>query len=174
MPRLKKIKKSISLFLHMPYQHQGMLICTFFLTGIVRAAVLTLPLRKFVPYFGQFYQTTQLSTIITTKQRHQALRIGKLVRLAAKYTPWNANCLTQAIVAKGWCRLFKIPHVLYIGFAKSVEDPNGFKGHAWLTAGPVAVTGGHGHLDYSVVSTYVYFTNQTTTRSGIGSQAQRA
>lgn len=155
---LKKIKKSVLLFLRMPYRHQGMLICTFFLTGIVRAAVLALPLRRFVPFFGQFHQTILLSTVITKRQRHQAVRIGKLVRLAAKYTPWNSNCLTQAIVAKGWCRLFKIPHVLYIGFAKSAEDPNGFKGHAWLTAGPVAVTGGHGQLDYSVVSTYVYFT----------------
>lgn len=153
----KEIKRRLFLFLKMPYRHKLLFVSNFFLTGLVRGAVLCQPLRRFVPFFGQFYRTTELSTVISRKQRAQAIQIGKSVRLAAKYTPWNSNCLTQAIVAKCWCRLFKIPHVLYIGFAKSADVPNGFEGHAWLTAGPVAVTGGVGQLNYKVVSTYVYF-----------------
>lgn len=167
MLSLKKITDKAILFWRMPYQHKGMFIINFFLCGCARAAIVSLPLSRLAPYFGQFHQTTRLSTILAIQQRQRAVRLGRLVRLAAKFTPWDSSCLTQAMVAKFWCRLYKIPHVLYIGFAKSPEDPKGYKGHAWLTAGPIAVTGGPGHLNYSIVSTYVYFPKVTQIQTDV-------
>ena len=157
MTVIKKTKRKVSLFLRMPFKYQGLFVINFVLCGIARSAILMLSLPHLRPYFGQFSKTDTLSTIITANQRRKAWLIGKSVRLAAKYTPWDSSCLTQAMVAKFWCRLYKIPYVFYIGFAKSEDEPSGYKAHAWIKAGPVAVTGGDGLLDYHVVSTYVYF-----------------
>ncbi|MCX7116655.1 MAG: lasso peptide biosynthesis B2 protein [Legionellales bacterium] len=140
----------------MPLKYKAFLVINFTLCGIARAAIRTLPLSRLRPYFGQFQKTSILSTIASAKQHSQARLIGRSVRLAAKYTPWNSSCLTQAMVAKFWCRLYKIPYVFYIGFVKSTEEASGYKAHAWIMVGPVAVTGGDALNDYHVVSSYVY------------------
>lgn len=147
----------IILFWGIPLRYKCFFLLNVLFCGIARLAINTLALRHLSIYFGYFYKTTTFSTVITEAQKRQAYRIGQFVRLAAKYTPWDSSCLTQAMVAKFWCRAFKIPYILYIGFAKAPEEPSGYKGHAWLTAGPIAVTGGNGFIEFNVVSTYVNF-----------------
>ena len=134
-----------------------LLMINFILCGLARASINLFPLRYLTPYFGAFQKTLTLSTLLSDKQRRRALWIGKAVRLAASYTPWDSSCLTQAMVAKFWCRLYRIPYVFYIGFARSVDEPSGYMAHAWITAGPVAITGGEGLNHYHVVSSYLYF-----------------
>ncbi len=154
MKMVKKIKRNTWLFLRMPFKRKTMLIANLFLCGMARAAVKTIPLPYLARYFGQFNKTITISQLISRQQIHQAFQMGRSIRLAAKYTPWDSSCLTQAIVAKFWCSLFKIPYAFYIGFAKSENAPSGYNGHAWVTAGPVAITGGHSFLDYHIVSSY--------------------
>ena len=133
-----------------------MFIINIFLCGLARAAINIRPLPRLMPYFGYFQKTLIVSTILTNQQYHRARLIGSSVRLAAKYTAWDSSCLTQAMVATFWCRRFRIPYVLYIGFAKSTDEPSGYKAHAWVSAGPVAVTGGQGFADFHVVSSYAH------------------
>ena len=140
----------------LPFKYQIFFILNYALCGVARAAINVFPLRRISPYFGPFKKTLVISTLPNRKQLGLAVRIGQSVRLAAKYTPWDSSCLTQAMVAKFWCRLFKIPYVFYIGFAKAPEEPSGYKAHAWITAGRVLVTGGNGLMDYNVISSYVY------------------
>jgi hypothetical protein len=150
-----KIKNKIRSFSRLPFKQKIFFFSNFFLCGIARASINLFPLRFLAPYFGQFYKTTTMSTIISNEQINQAKIIGKSVKLAAKYTPWNSSCLTQAMVAKFWCKYYKIPYVFYIGFAKSHIEPSGYKAHAWITAGPLAITGGNGFLEYQVISSYI-------------------
>ena len=140
----------------LPFKHQIFFILNYALCGVARAAINVFPLRRISPYFGPFKKTLVISTLPNRRQLGLAVRIGQSVRLAAKYTPWDSSCLTQAMVAKFWCRLYKIPYVFYIGFAKAPEEPSGYKAHAWITAGRVLVTGGNGLMDYNVISSYVY------------------
>ena len=140
----------------LPFKYQIFFILNYALCGVARAAINVFPLRRISPYFGPFKKTLVISTLPNRKQLGLAVRIGQSVRLAAKYTPWDSSCLTQAMVAKFWCRLYKIPYVFYIGFAKAPEEPSGYKAHAWITAGRVLVTGGNGLMDYNVISSYVY------------------
>jgi hypothetical protein len=140
----------------LPFKYQIFFILNYALCGVARAAINVFPLRRISPYFGPFKKTLVISTLPNRRQLGLAVRIGQSVRLAAKYTPWDSSCLTQAMVAKFWCRLFKIPYVFYIGFAKAPEEPSGYKAHAWITAGRVLVTGGNGLMDYNVISSYVY------------------
>lgn len=157
MRYINNIKNKALSFWRMPFKYKGLFFINFLLCGLARASINLLPLRRLMPYFGQFNKTITVSTLVSTEQRRQAYLIGKSVRLAAKYTPWDSSCLTQAMVAKFWCRLYRIPYIFYIGFAKAVEESSGYKAHAWITAGPVAITGGNGLADYHVVSSYVYF-----------------
>lgn len=154
MKLLKKIIQKISTFWQMPYKPKIMFLVNFILCGVARASIKTLPLPYLSRYFGKFNKTTAISQIISKKQIAQVVQIGKSVRLAAKYTPWDSSCLTQAMVAKFWCSVFKIPYAFYIGFAKSADSPSGYNAHAWITAGPVAITGGNGFLNFRIVSSY--------------------
>jgi hypothetical protein len=149
--------KKIMSFWRISFKHKILFMINFLLCGFARAAINIFPLKYLTPYFGQFQKTLTISTLISDKQRRQASLIGRAVRLAAKYTPWDSSCLTQAMVAKFWCRLYRIPYVFYIGFAKSETEPSGYMAHAWVAAGPVRITGGDGLTHYHVVSTYVYF-----------------
>ena len=83
-----------------------------------------------------------------------ALEIGRSIKLAARYTPWTSNCLPQAMVAAFWCQRYHIPYILFIGFAASSSKINGFDGHAWVTAGPIAITGGHSFNSHQVILSY--------------------
>ena len=94
--------------LRMPRKHLLFFIVNFILCGIARAAINTLPLRRLTVYFGRFEKTLTISTLISQHQYQQARLIGQSVRLAAKYTPWDSSCLTQAMVAKCWCRFYRI------------------------------------------------------------------
>jgi hypothetical protein len=150
-----KLSKLLS-FWRLSFKQKILFVLNILLCGIARAAVKTLPFSYIKPYFGLFHKTTIVSQVVSSKELRYAIQIGKSIRLAARYTPWNSNCLTQAMVAKFWCSLFKIPYVFYIGFAKSQQSPSGFTGHAWITAGPVAITGGHGFKNYRVISAYFH------------------
>jgi hypothetical protein len=141
-------------FLRLSFKQKTMFFANFFLCGIARAAIKFLPFSYLTPYFGTFGKTITLSQLISSQQLQQAVQIRKSITLAAKYTPWESNCLTQALVAKFWCSLYKLPYAFYIGFAKSKESASGFKGHAWVTTGPIAITGGHSFSEYQVISSY--------------------
>lgn len=154
MSIIKKIRRTSFSFWRMPFKHKLMFFVNYFLCGIARASINILPLPYLSPYFGTFCKTTTISQLVTKEQARRASQIGKSVRLAAKFTPWDSSCLTQAMVAKFWCRLFKIPYALYIGFAKCAESNSGFKAHAWITAGPIAITGGYSFSEFCVVSSY--------------------
>lgn len=147
--------KAIS-FWRIPFKYKLLFMLNFMLCGIARASINLLSLKYLTPYFGLYQRSITRSTLISDKQRHQSIMIGRSVRLAAKYTPWDSSCLTQAMVAKFWCRLYRIPYVFYIGFAKSASEPSGYIAHAWITAGPVAITGGDGLKNYHVLSSYIF------------------
>lgn len=148
------MKRKIRLFWSLTFRSKILFFINFFLCGMARSLIYVLPLARLAPYFGQFYKTAKICTLLSSQQHQRAQRLGQSIRLAAKYTPWPSTCLTQALVATFWCKLFKIPYVLYIGLAKSTTEPSGYAAHAWVTAGPVAMTGGNGLLNFNVISSY--------------------
>lgn len=158
-------KKALS-FWRLRFKYKVLFIINIVLCGLARAAIHLLPFKYLRHYLGSFQKNVILSTCVSDKQRHQACVIGRSVRLAAKYTPWDSSCLTQAMVAKFWCRRYRISYVLYIGIAKAAPDPKSNRmAHAWLTAGAVAMTGGYGLEHHHVISSYVYFSPRLSCRT---------
>ncbi len=152
---LHRFIRKLSTFLQLRFKVKCLFIIIFFLTGIARLAINCLPLKHLSKYFGTLYKNTQLSTVISKTQLQRAIVLNRTIRLTAKYTPWDSNCLTQALVAKFWCQRLRIPYVLYIGFAKDKTKPEGYAAHAWLTAGPIAITGQYSFSSFQVISSYI-------------------
>lgn len=148
------LKRKAHLFLNIRFKLKCLFVINFILSGIARVFINLFALKRLAPYFGTLHKNIIFSTIITRQQRNHAIQLRRSIALVAKYTPWNSNCLTQAMVAKFWCSYFKIPYILYIGFTKDADKPSGYASHAWLTAGPIAISGQHSFSSFKVVSSY--------------------
>ncbi|MBM7518735.1 hypothetical protein JOD66_003702 [Nocardioides nitrophenolicus] len=62
------------------------------------------------------------------------------MRYAATRTPWTSDCYPQALTARILLRGARVPHSVVFGV---LRDPAGaLLAHAWVTVGPVTVTGG--------------------------------
>ena len=152
---LQKFSKKINTFLQLSFRQKFLFFVNFILCGMTRLLIHCLPFKRLSPYFGQLYDNQLLSTILSQTQLQQATQIKHSIRMAAKYTPWHSNCLTQALVAKFWCQRLNIPYIFYIGIAKDSTKPTGYSAHAWLTTGPIAITGGYSFSSFQVISSYV-------------------
>ena len=118
--------------------------------GLARLAVLTLPLRWITPYLGRHRQESP-----NTDQPGQEAAVKQVswaVQMMSRFTPWDSNCLSQAIAAKRMLQQFEIPSTLYLGVTR--KDSEGLEAHAWLRSGTVVVTGAQEMARFTVVSTF--------------------
>ncbi|MGC2124057.1 MAG: lasso peptide biosynthesis B2 protein, partial [Xanthobacteraceae bacterium] len=68
-----------------------------------------------------------------------AEEIGWAVTRAARYVPFRAVCLPQAMAARVMLKRRGVASVMHFGAAKGTEKP--LDAHAWLDAAGVEVTG---------------------------------
>ena len=141
-------------FWQMPRKQKALFFMNIMLCGIAKGCIHLFAYKRLAPYFGKPYRMMAASIIATPTQIQKARYIGDAIRLAARYTPWDSSCLTQAMVAKFWCQYYEIPYFLYIGFAKKSDKPLGEEAHAWVTSGPVAITGGQAFNTHQVIYSY--------------------
>ena len=124
--------------------------------GVARAAILIVSFRRLSAYLGRALGASPWVPLLSTSQEKRASQVSTLVRMAAKYTPWESNCFTQALVARmvlGW---LGIPCTMYFGLARDAgADAGKLRAHAWVAAGRVYVTGGLGHDKFTVVGSFV-------------------
>lgn len=145
--------KIFSFFL-LPGQQKFLFIASYFLCGIAKASVKVFHYRQLQCYLGYPYPLKMASTILPADKSHIVSQISRSITLAARFTPWDSSCLTQAIVAKFWCQYYDIPYFLFIGFAKHSNKPLGQDVHAWITSGPIAITGGYSFSTHQVIYSY--------------------
>jgi hypothetical protein len=124
------------------------------LLGLAKAAILTLSFRRLAGFLGHSVGVAPWVPLLDPAQQERALRIGRAIRLAAAYTPWNSNCFPQALVARVLLGWYGIPYALYFGL-KRTPQPHELKAHAWVVAGRVAVTGGPSFGQFTVVGVFV-------------------
>lgn len=138
--------------------------CAFALLGVARLMLWAQPFRRLARCLGQSRRHVGYSHLLDPDQLRQAAQIGKLVRLAARHSPWQSKCLVQAMAAKVLLACMRIPATVYLGVAGS--KPRGLQAHAWVTAGPVYVTGIHETRDFTVIAVF-------TSRAPLFSRARR-
>jgi hypothetical protein len=129
-----------------------LLLEAFFLLGLARILVLTIPFRWLARTLGR--HMLESSTDAAAADLHLAVLIGQAVRAAAGNTPWESVCLPQAVAGQWMLKRRGITATLYLGVAKADDKPERLAAHAWLRCGYQILTGGAGHRQYTVVSTF--------------------
>lgn len=128
---------------------------TWLMLGVVRVLIKISSFRRLVRFFGVEADPRALQGRgqISPEQEQIASNISTVVRLAAKYSPWRANCFPQALCASMLLNLYRLPFVTFMGLSR---EPTTAKvtAHAWVRTGSLVVTG-DGQIDkYALVGCF--------------------
>ncbi|MFZ0424305.1 MAG: lasso peptide biosynthesis B2 protein [Xanthobacteraceae bacterium] len=109
-----------------------------------RLALTFIPFPSLARRLGSFVPPTdaraaQAATAALPDQTRLAEDIGWAVTRAARYVPFRAVCLPQAMAARVMLKRRGVNSVMHFGAAKGTEKP--LDAHAWLDAAGVEVTG---------------------------------
>lgn len=126
---------------------------TWLLLGFSRLAILTVPFRSLSHYLGQSAESPPWTPLLTLEEESRAIAIARVVRLAARYTPWVSNCFSEAVTARILLGLWGIPYCLFFGTRTAFPDLR-LEAHAWLVAGRITVTGGKGFDHFNVIACF--------------------
>jgi hypothetical protein len=135
------------------------------LLGFVRLIILLVPFRHWVRCLGNQFGTVPVVPLLTSRGEAIAISIGKVVRAAAAVTPWNSDCLPQAVTARILLGFASIPCSLFFGVARDEAARGPLTGtsgdterasfaHAWVSAGRIHVTGGESFSRFAVLSCF--------------------
>ncbi len=155
MSALDTLRRKARTFFSRPLFMQIGFLPVWLILGIGKALIFTLSFRRLAPRLGRQSGIAPWLPLLTPEQEQRALLIGRLVRMTARYTPWDSNCFPQAIAARVLLGLYGVPYVLYFGLRRDPDDPAGMKAHAWVVAGRVRVTGGLSFGQFTVVGCFV-------------------
>lgn len=140
-------------FLHLPRFERWLLLPAWLLLGAARAAVRCLGFRRLAPWLGQSVAVPPPMPAPDERAQRRAVQIARTIRLASGHTPWQSNCLTQALAAHCFLCLFRVGHMVCFGVARS--DATQLQAHSWVLAGDFCVTGGAGAKRFTRVACYV-------------------
>jgi hypothetical protein len=107
-----------------------------------RLALVVVPFPKLAQRLGRFVspdEARHLGTGSTALETQAAADIGWAVTRAARYVPFKAVCLPQAMAAQAMLRRRGVASVMHFGAARG--DATLLDAHAWLDAAGVEVTG---------------------------------
>ena len=117
--------------------------------ALARLALIFVPFRVLAARFGSVAPpNVNAGFVLSEAQRATANEVGWAVTRAARYVPFRAVCLPQAIAAKVMLSRRGIASTMHFGVARPAGAP--LAAHAWLDAGPVEVTGfpvGEGYVE---------------------------
>lgn len=134
-------------FIKLENKRKILFIKAFVILGISRALVLSISFKNLSKNLG----THSVETSYEECEDITVIRpIKWAVNTAAKFTPWNSNCLAKAITAQRMLNKRKISSTIYFGVIKEKGE---LKAHAWLRSGNIYVTGGNGN-GYTVTGTF--------------------
>ena len=122
------------------------------LMGLASLVLRTVPLRRLARFYGQDLGIAVWLPLITRAEERRARNIRAAIGIAARYSPWRADCYPQALVARLLLGAARVPHVLCFGLRRAEA---GMQAHAWVSAGAVPVCGGAGFARYTLVRAFV-------------------
>jgi hypothetical protein len=92
---------------------------------------------------------------ISDEQLEQAKELGRLVAIAARYTPWQSLCLTQVLALQKLLVQRQIAGFFSLGVRKvDGEEVVPLNAHAWLQCGDTIVNGAAPDVSYTTLSTF--------------------
>jgi len=119
-------------------EYKMLLLEAFFLSGIVRVAILVVPFKKLKNFMGVYNCESRFE--IEDEQNMVVSKVGWAMKKVVKYTPWQSKCLVKALVVQQMLKRRKIYSTIYLGAGN--DEKNNTIAHAWLRCGRRIVTGG--------------------------------
>jgi hypothetical protein len=144
MARLRSIRRRLRRFGQIDNRRRALLAEAVACLLAARLALIFIPFPRLARRLGAFVspaeaRTCQAGTATAPVQTQLARDIGWAVTRAARYVPFKAVCLPQAMAARVMLERRGVKSVMHFGAAKGTEKP--FDAHAWLDAVGVEVTG---------------------------------
>ena len=109
-----------------------------------RLALILIPFPKLAGWLGTFVPPSDPRAVRTgadapSEHMRLAQEISWAVTRSARWVPFRAVCLPQAMAAQYMLRRRSVPSIMRFGAGRGTEKP--IDAHAWLDAAGVAVTG---------------------------------
>lgn len=134
----------------MPLFEQLWFAPAFLLLGLSSLAISVASFRRLAPWLGAPGAGNPWLHLLNSRDEQTALRLGRVVRLASRWTPWKSRCFPQALTARTLLGWHGVPCVVFFGLAR--DPASGMKAHAWTASGRSRVTGGDGFAEFTVVA----------------------
>jgi hypothetical protein len=110
--------------------------------AVARVWLLVLPFRELADRLG-----TRAASVEADPEWLD--RIGRAVGAAAAHVPWRSDCFPQSIAAHQLLKRRGYASTIHLGVERVGEGE--LRGHAWVTCGPVVVTGGGDMARYAEI-----------------------
>lgn len=136
-----------------PVSHRPWLLPAWLLLGLARLAVRIVPFRRLAASLGGGRDDAPWVPLLAPDQERTALRLGRAIRSASRYTPWSSNCFAQALSARLLLGLHRVPCTVFFGVSRDRASTR-MIAHAWVAAGRIRVTGGDGFAHHVVVGSF--------------------
>ena len=107
-----------------------------------RLALIVVPFPRLARRLGRFVPPAEARSIVALPRADHARLAGDIgwaVTRAARYVPFEAVCLPQAMAARVMLRRRGVASTMHFGATKALDKP--VDAHAWLDAAGVEVTG---------------------------------
>jgi hypothetical protein len=144
MARLRSIRRRLRRFAQIGPARRALLLEAVVWLLAARLALLFIPFPRLARRLGAFVapheaRAAQARSAPGADAARLAKEIGWAVTRAARYVPFEAVCLPQAMAARVMLKRRGVASVLHFGAAKGKDKP--LDAHAWLDAAGVEVTG---------------------------------
>jgi Transglutaminase-like superfamily len=144
MARLRLTRRLLLRFRQVDNRSRALLAEAVAYLLAARLALIFIPFPRLARRLGSFVppaeaRASQVQSETTPEEARLAAEIGWAVTRAARYVPFKAVCLPQAMAARVMLKRRGVKSVMHFGAAKGMAKP--LDAHAWLDAAGVEVTG---------------------------------
>ncbi len=155
MARWRSIPRKLRRLARIGGSRRALLVEAALWLALARLALIVVPFPWLARRLGTFAPPSAAPAGGNPPDEHVALarEIGWAVTRAARYVPFKAVCLPQAMAARVMLKRRGISSVLHFGAAKGKEKP--FDAHAWLDAAGVEVTGFPVAVQFTEIACFV-------------------
>ena len=141
------------LFWRVPFGQKLLAGLALLLIGLATAVVTFLPMRLWRWVLGRSVGAIACTPVLSVRQIACARSLRTAIARAAGVAPYRSDCLPQALTGAVLCKFYGVPSAIHFGTRPG--DSTQLLAHAWLAAGPIAVTGGQSWGEFSVVACFV-------------------
>jgi hypothetical protein len=158
MASLRSIRRPLRRFAQVNNRRRGLVLEAVAWLLLARLGLLFIPFPRLARHLGTFVapadaRALQASLQRSPEQARLAEEIGWAVTRSARYVPFKAVCLPQAMAARIMLKRRGVSSVLHFGAAKGTDKP--LDAHAWLDAAGVEVTGYPVARDFAEIACFV-------------------